>query len=150
MAIETATIHASAVLVGRKAVLVRGASGAGKSRLVWELIEAASRGALPFARLVADDRAYLEAHGGRLIVRPAGRLAGLIEIRGLGVRRLPYEPAAAVGAVVDLAAADAGRMPSREAGCVEIAQVVVPRIAVGAGAPALPLVLAFLMSKAGD
>ncbi|MGB6890957.1 MAG: serine kinase, partial [Xanthobacteraceae bacterium] len=36
-----ATVHASAVLVGARAVLIRGASGAGKSRLALELLDAA-------------------------------------------------------------------------------------------------------------
>jgi len=112
------TIHASAVLVGAKAALIRGPAGSGKSQLVWQLIEAAMHGglgALPFARLVADDRALVQACGGRLVVRPAAELAGLLEIRGLGIRRLPYEPVAAVGLVVDLAAADAERYPAAEA-----------------------------------
>ncbi len=138
------TTHASAVLVGAKAVLIRGPSGAGKSMLAWDLIEAGARGGLPFARLVADDRAYLEPHGGRLLVRSAQELAGLIEIRGLGIRRLPYEPVAAVGLVVDLAAADAGRMPSREARMAEIAGIRLPRIPVAPGAAALPLLLGAL------
>jgi serine kinase of HPr protein (carbohydrate metabolism regulator) len=101
-------------------------------------------GALPFARLVADDRAHIEARAGRLLVRPAPALAGLIEIRGLGIRRLPYEPVAAVGLVVDLAAADAGRLPAREAGQTTLEGVALPRLAVAAGQAALPLLLAFL------
>ncbi len=44
-------------------------------------------------------------------MRPAPSLAGLIEIRGLGIRRLPYEPVAVVGLVIDLAASDAERLP---------------------------------------
>ena len=40
-------------------------------------------------------------------------LAGLIEVRGLGIRRLPYEPVAVVGLVVDLAAPDGERLPAR-------------------------------------
>jgi len=147
----SSTIHASAVLVGPKAALIRGPSGAGKSMLVWDLIDAGAAGVLPFARLVADDRAHVEARGGRLIVRPAGELAGLLEIRGLGIRRLPYEPVATVGCVVDLAATDADRIPSREAGSVEIAGVSLPRIAVAADRPALPALLAFLRTApAGD
>ena len=34
-------------------------------------------------------------------------LAGLIEVRGVGICRVPYEALAVVGLVVDLAAADA-------------------------------------------
>ena len=81
-------MHASAVLVGARAVLIRGPSGAGKSRLALELIQAAQAGGLLFARLVGDDRVHLEAAGGRLLVRPAQALAGLIEVRGLGIVRL--------------------------------------------------------------
>ena len=96
-------------------------------------MQAAAQGALPFARLVADDRAHVEAHAGRLLVRPAPALAGLIEIRGLGIRRLAFEPVAAVGLVVDLAAEDAARHPGPEAGKTVIAGVSLPRLAVAAG-----------------
>jgi HPr kinase/phosphorylase len=137
---ESPTIHASAVLVGAKAALIRGPAGSGKSSLAWDLLQ----GAVPFARLVADDRVQLEAHGGRLLLRPARQLAGLIEIRGLGIRRLAYEPLAAAGLVVDLAAADGGRLPAREAAETALEGVALPRLAVAPGMPALPLVLAFL------
>src|SRR5882724_1003946 len=100
------TIHASAVLVGARAVLIRGPQGTGKSRLALGLIEAAGAGLLRFARLVTDDRAHVEALNGRLIVRPPDALAGLLEVHGLGIRRLAFEPAAVVGLVVDLAADD--------------------------------------------
>ncbi len=93
---------------------------------------------------MADDRVQLEAHAGRLLVRPARQLAGLIEIRGLGIRRLPYEPVAVVGLLIDLAAADAGRLPARAAAETALEGVALPRLAVAAGMAALPLVLAFL------
>ena len=138
------SIHASAVLVGAHAALIRGPAGAGKSQLALALIETAVTGVLPFARLVADDRAHVEARAGRLLVRPAPALAGLIEVRGLGIRRLPYEPVAGVGLVGDLAAADADRLPAREAAETAIEGVILPRLAVAPGQPALPLLLAFL------
>jgi len=140
----TSTIHASAVLVGAHAVLIRGPSGAGKSQLAWALIEAAAQGVWPFARLVGDDRVFVEAQHGRLIVRPAPELAGLIEIRGLGIRRLPYEPIAVAGLVVDLAAADAGRLPAREALRAEILGITLPRLAVAPSHQGLPALLAWL------
>jgi serine kinase of HPr protein (carbohydrate metabolism regulator) len=151
MTAGTPTIHASAVLVGAKAVLIRGPAGAGKSRLAWDLVQAARQGALPFARLVADDRVHVEACAGQLLVRPAPALAGLIEIHGLGIRRLAFEPVAAVALVVDLAAADAARLPGPEAGKTTIAGVTLPRLAVAAGMAALPLLLASLRTApAGD
>ena len=132
------------MLIGAKAALIRGPAGSGKSQLAWQLLQSALDGALPFARLIADDRAHIEARAGRLLVRPAPALAGLIEIRGVGIRRLPYEPVAAVGLVVDLAAADSGRLPAREAGQITLEGVALPRLAVAAGQNPLPLLLAFL------
>jgi len=138
------TLHASAVLVGARAVLIRGPSGAGKSRLALELIEAARAGRLRFARLVGDDRVHLEAVGGRLLVRPAAALAGIIELRGAGIRRVDYEPCAVVGLVVDLGAAHAERLPDRPT--IAIEGIEIPRLAVASGAAPLPPVLALITS----
>jgi serine kinase of HPr protein (carbohydrate metabolism regulator) len=140
------TVHASAVLVGARAVLIRGASGTGKSRLAWELIEAARDSAIGFARLVGDDRVHLQVAGGRLLVRPHDALAGLIELRGVGILQRDHEPCAVVGLVVDLAAADAERLPDRDRAVVE--GVAIPRLAVAPAVSALPLVLAMVTSFA--
>jgi HPr kinase/phosphorylase len=137
------TIHTSAVLVGARAVLIRGPSGSGKSRLAFDLISAAG-GALRFARLVADDRAEIEAANGRLLVRAAPALAGLIEVRGLGIRRLPHEPVAVVGLVVDLAAVDAHRFPAPEQARITIGGIALGRLAVPPGETAMAGVIAAL------
>jgi HPr kinase/phosphorylase len=142
-----ATVHASAVLTGARAVLIRGPSAAGKSRLALALLQSAQSGLLPFARLVGDDRLHLEAHHERLIARPPAALAGLIEVRGLGIRRVPYEPAATVGMVVDLAATDTERLPASE-GWAVISGVRLPRLAVASRADPLALILAFLGTTA--
>jgi serine kinase of HPr protein (carbohydrate metabolism regulator) len=140
--IQATTIHATAVLVGARAVLIRGPSGAGKSRLALDLIAAAAAGRLRFARLVGDDRVLLEKIGGRLLVRPAATLAGLIEQRGTGIRHLAYEACAVVGLVVDLAAKDAERMPDK--GEIDLEGVTLPRLAVAAEVSALPSLLGLL------
>jgi serine kinase of HPr protein (carbohydrate metabolism regulator) len=145
---EPSTIHASAVLVGAKAVLIRGPSGSGKSSLAWNLVQAGDRGSLPFARLVADDRAYLEAHGSRVLVRPASQLAGMIEVHGLGIRKLAHEPIAVVGWVIDLASPDGARMPAKEARETIVIGVALPLLSIAPGATALPLVLAWLRTTA--
>ena len=138
------TVHACAVLVGARAVLIRGPQGAGKSRLLLGLIEAAAAGILRFARLVTDDRAHLSAVHGRLIVWPPEALAGRLEVHGLGIRRLAYEPVAVVGLVVDLAADDAERMPLAGSRKVVINGVTLPRLPVARGADALRLTIAVL------
>jgi serine kinase of HPr protein (carbohydrate metabolism regulator) len=141
-------VHASAVLVGARAVLIRGAAGTGKSQLALALIAAAQTGLLQFARLVGDDRVYLEPHHGRLLVRPAPNLAGLIEVRGLGIRRLEYEPLAVVGLVVDLAAEDAQRLPNR-GDCI-IHEITLPRLAIASGGDPLQPLIAAIANPQGS
>ena len=145
---KSPTIHASAVLVGRHALLIRGPSGSGKSRLALGLIQAAEQGLLRFARLVADDRCHLEAVNGRLLVRPSEVLAGMIEVHGLGLRGLPYEPVAVVSSVIELGAIGAARMPELSEQWADLEGVRLPRLAVVAGHDQLPLVLAYLRTAA--
>ncbi len=148
MSVASPTIHASAVLIGARAALIRGPSGSGKSSLAFALLQAAQAGALPFARLVGDDRVHVEAHHGRLIVRPAATLEGLIEIRGVGLRRLPFEPLAAVDLVIDLAAADAERLPAQAARTATVEGVTLARLAVAPGVDSLPMVLGSMTGAA--
>ena len=150
MSERTPTIHASAVLVGAKAVLIRGPSGSGKSQLVLALLDAAHAGHLPFARLVADDRVHVEAVNGRLLVRPASALRGLLELRGSGIHSVETEPVAAIGCVVDLAAQDAARLPEKQAQEAVIEGIRLPRLAVAPGQEALLRLLALLHSLGGS
>ena len=138
------SIHASAVLVGARAVLIQGPAGSGKSRLALALLHAAEQGALPFARLVADDRAHVESAHGRLLVRPSPALAGLIEVRELGIRRVPHEQLACVGLLVELGLHEAERMPVQGRTTAVLEGIALPRLAVAAGTAPLPLVLAYL------
>ncbi|WP_416896686.1 MAG: HPr kinase/phosphorylase [Minwuia sp.] len=91
-------LHANAVQVAGQGLLIRGPAGSGKSDLTLRLVEA---GAL----LVADDRTEVRVEGERLVARAPSVLRELIEVRGLGVIRLPAERCLAecrLSAVVDL------------------------------------------------
>jgi serine kinase of HPr protein (carbohydrate metabolism regulator) len=145
-----ASIHASAVRVGDRAVLIRGPSGSGKSRLAFDLILAGRAGLIAPAILVGDDRVHLSLHGGELMVLPAPALTGLIEIRGLGIRRCDFAPEAPVGLVVDLDALDAERLPPPEALQVEVRGILIPRIPVKQGFSGLPLIMAALTMTANS
>jgi HPr kinase/phosphorylase len=72
-------VHASCAARDGAGVLLLGPPGAGKSDMVLRLLD---HGFV----LVADDR--VEIAGG--YARPAGALAGLLEVRGLGIVRLPH------------------------------------------------------------
>jgi HPr kinase/phosphorylase len=144
------SIHASAVLVGSRAVLIRGPSGCGKSRLAFELILAGRAGQIAPTKLVGDDRIHVWAQGGELMIRPSPALAGLIEIRGLGIRRCDFVPEASAGLVVDLDAPDAERLPPPEALEIRIEGISIPRIPVEQGYSGLPLVIAALTMTANS
>ena len=109
------TVHASCVLLARagepfgvppdSGVLILGPSCAGKSELALRLIE---RGAV----LVSDDRTELFAEAGQLRARAPAALAGLLEIRGVGIVELPRAAEARIALVVGLVAArDIERLP---------------------------------------
>ncbi|MDZ4367197.1 MAG: HPr kinase/phosphatase C-terminal domain-containing protein [Afipia sp.] len=139
-----ASIHASAVLVGDRGILIRGPSGSGKSRLAFDLILAGRAGQIPAVTLIGDDRVRLTAANGRLVVQGVPELAGMIEIRGLGIRTISHTAEASVAVVIDLDAADAERLPPLQALKTRVSGLEIPRIPVGRGYAALPLVLAFL------
>ena len=95
-----AHLHASCLIVGEAGILLRGASGSGKSRLLGELLVGARQLGW-FARLISDDRVHVEARHGRLIARAVPAIAGSLEVRGLGIVQLDNESAAVVRLVVD-------------------------------------------------
>lgn len=107
----TMLVHATCVALrpngtsaGRtwRAVLLRGPSGAGKSDLALRLIEAGGR-------LVADDQTRLTRSGRALFATAPATLAGLLEVRGLGIVKLARGQRlarASLALLVDLVAAD--------------------------------------------
>lgn len=98
-------IHASCAARQGAGVLLLGAPGAGKSDLLLRLLDHGYD-------LVADDRVEVE-HG---IARPPARLAGLIEVRGLGILRFPFRAEAALALAVELGAGDRLPRPERRHG----------------------------------
>jgi serine kinase of HPr protein (carbohydrate metabolism regulator) len=78
--------QASCVAIGGRGVLIEGRPGSGKSSLALALID---RGAV----LVGDDGVLLERRSERLWALPPPTIAGLLEIRNVGLVRLVAEPA---------------------------------------------------------
>jgi serine kinase of HPr protein (carbohydrate metabolism regulator) len=127
-------IHASAILIGAAGLLLRGASGAGKSSLALDLVDlAAARGL--YAALVADDRVEIVASGGRLVARAPASLAGRVEMRGIGILKVAHEPACVLRTVIDLIPEEPARMPAGEDRFAVLEGVRLNRIATKAGDP---------------
>ncbi len=107
----TVNIYATAIRLGKAgaafgapagcAILLVGKSGRGKSDLALRLIAAG-------AELVADDRTDLFIRRGALWARSPAAIAGLLEVRGVGILALPYVREAKVTLVAEL-----GKTPPR-------------------------------------
>jgi HPr kinase/phosphorylase len=88
-------LHATCVALKDNGVLLLGASGRGKSDLALRLIDGGGV-------LVADDQVAIERCDDVVVARPAVTLRGLIEVRGVGILRLPHRSSCPVRLVVDL------------------------------------------------
>ena len=124
-------LHASCVARDRAAVLLLGPSGCGKSDLALRLL------GRNFA-LVADDRVIIQ-NG---IVRPAPALAGLLEVRGLGILRLPHLREARLALVAQLGTPERLPAPSRHP------ELDVPELRVAPFAASAPDLLTFALDCA--
>ncbi|WP_026790910.1 HPr kinase/phosphorylase [Pleomorphomonas oryzae] len=141
------TVHATAVVVGETGLLIRGASGAGKTSLAFALVDAARRSGL-YAAFVADDRVALTVLNGRLIAHCPETIAGLAERRGRGIESVEYVPSAVIRLVADLI--DAGtmmRLPEAAEEEADIDGLRLPRQAIPARqtSVSLPLLHAALV-----
>ncbi|MBO6948813.1 MAG: serine/threonine protein kinase [Rhodospirillales bacterium] len=103
-------IHATAVAIDGRGVLILGPSGAGKSDLALRLID---EGAI----LIADDRVDLTPDNGGVLLSGPATIAGLLEVRGVGIVRMRYETKVSLSLVVDLVEPeDMERLPDRLTG----------------------------------
>lgn len=133
-------LHATCVAIGGRGVLLRGPSGSGKSDLALRLIDASGRAhgeETLAARLVSDDQVRVRREGDRLYASAPPALAGLIEVRGLGIVRLDAAPETELALAVRLLpAAEIERLP--EPRRVEILGVALPQVEIDAAAASAP------------
>jgi len=121
--------QATAVALNGRALLIEGPPGSGKSSLALALID---RGAM----LVGDDGVMLELREGRLHASPPRRIAGLLEVRNVGIVRMAAM-AAPVSLVIRL---DAGAPRHVEqAETIELAGARLPMIRLWPSSPVLAL-----------
>lgn len=142
----TIRLHATAISYAGRAALIRGPSGSGKSDLALRVLALP-----PFAPLVApllllaDDHVLLEPRDGRLVARCPPAIAGLIEVRGVGLVRLPFVAEAEAALVVDLVAPEAvERLP--EPRDVELGGIRLPLLHLAAFEASAPVKLALALA----
>jgi serine kinase of HPr protein (carbohydrate metabolism regulator) len=129
MASASNFVHATAIAVGERGVLIRGPSGAGKSDLALRcLLHEPTHHLLFKATLVADDQVIVEAVGAGVRLSAPTQIAGRLEVRGLGILHWSSVDTALLGLVVDLVArSDEERLPDPTS-TVEIAGYAFPRV----------------------
>lgn len=128
-------IHASAVLVEDRGVLVTGPSGAGKTGLCLAIRALAAAHGV-HAALVGDDQVFIAAHGGRVVVRAAPPLADLVEARGFGPAPMVAEPAMLADLVVRLVDAASAPRLAPEGATIMLEGCELPLLELAAGAEA--------------
>ena len=113
-------VHGTCVAMDNIGCLLLGPSGSGKSDLALRLV--LDQG----AALVADDQVVVELRKDKLVAAPPATLAGLIEVRGLGIVPMAYRARVTLGLAVVLVAPDeVERLPEADEG-IEYFGVVLP------------------------
>lgn len=144
-------VHATALALGDKAVLIRGASGSGKSDLALRCV---AMPPLPHmnarAELVADDQVLLTLVDGVIEASAPPAIAGKIEVRGLGILTFPYRSSARLALVVDLVPPeDVPRFPL-EPQTASYLGVGVPALRLFAFEASAPVKLILALGSAAD
>lgn len=129
-------LHATCIAIDGFGVLLRGPSGSGKSDLALRLIDQYAD-----AILVADDRVDVAARGGAVYASAPPSIAGKLEVRGIGIVKMPHAEGVKLNLLVDLVdlvdVSSIPRLPEPVFG--EILGVALPRLALApfeASAPA--------------
>lgn len=93
-------LHATCVALDGQAVLLAGTAGVGKTDVALRLMDHGGQ-------LVSDDQTALCVTGGVLLAAPPAPIAGLIELRHVGLLRMPFVTDIPVRLYVELVAQDA-------------------------------------------
>jgi hypothetical protein len=140
-------IHATAIVIGKTGLLFIGESGWGKSMLAFACLSEAQRLGID-AALVADDQVLISIEDNAVVASSPASIAGMIELRGTGIVRIPYASRAAMHyAVIPGSAIGENRLPPASETASIASGIELPAIRLLAN---LPFPLAVLMAKAPD
>ncbi len=138
--LSSETVHASAVAIGGRAVLIGGLPGRGKSDLALRLID---RG----ARLVSDDYTFVRRIEGKAVASAPSTILGKIEMRGVGLVEMETAQDVPVALFVDLDEAPA-RLPEPGESRI-VAGVPIPTISLAGLEASAPIKVEAALRLAG-
>jgi len=128
--IEPGMLHATAVGINGAGILLLGSSGSGKSDLALRLID---RG----ATLISDDGVLVETGDPLPFLRTAPNIAGMIEIRGVGIVKMPFADSVPLNLAVAFAEPVQRLPPPLQS--IDIAGHEVPLVLISAFEPSAPI-----------
>ena len=103
----TKIVHGTAIALEDKGVLLIGPSGSGKSDLALRLIDSG-------ATLISDDQIICERRNDEIFLFPHKKINGLIEVRGVGIIKVPYIENVKLKMIVQLINKQPERIPVKE------------------------------------
>lgn len=131
-------LHATTIMINQKAVVITGAAGCGKSDLALRLIDGGGT-------LIADDQTQLSVIDGQLLAASPPSIVGLLEIRHVGIYKVPYITDIPVHLCVDAATGvRVDRLPPADT--VEWLGCKVPRIRLDLLLPSTPAKIRAIMT----
>jgi len=133
-------VHASTVAIDGRAVLITGPSGSGKSDLALRLID---RGFI----LVGDDQTIVRRDGDRLVASAPARIAGKLEVRGIGIIEMETASDVPVALLVELTS-EIERLPEDNRTSA-ILGVSLPLVSIDAQAASAPAKVALALDRIG-
>ena len=136
-------VYGTLVALGPDGVLLRGPSGAGKSDLALQRVTPPS----PW-QLVADDQIRLTRQGSSISGRSPAAIAGVMEVRGVGIVPMPFRTEAKLRLIVDLVSReDVPRMPA-EGTTAQLLGLAVPLCRLHAFDATTPAKIGLLLHQA--
>ena len=134
-------VHSATCVARRgRAVLIEGAPGSGKSTLALALID---RGAM----LIGDDGVTLDVRDGRIFASPPPNIAGLLEVRNLGLLNFPVAAETPVALVLRLDPEAARYIETSER--ADLGGLTLPLVRLWPGGPELAIKAELALERYG-
>ena len=133
-------LHATSVDWRGRGVLLTGPSGSGKSDIALRLVGLG-------ATLVADDQVLVWASGGALYAKSPETIAGLMEVRAVGITHMPFRRFSRICLIAELnLESEVERLPLGQT--TEIEGISVERLILPGLDPSTPLKVMAALKKA--
>jgi len=136
-------MHATVIAINGQGVLLTGPSGSGKSDLALRLMDTG-------AELVGDDYVDLTREGDLIVARAPDAIRNLMEVRGLGLVKVPSrESVPVILACLLKPNANIERLPE-SLQVMTVEDIEIPQIEIDAGVPSAAARVRFALAHLSD